>query len=436
VLTSLRRRRDHHRADAVATRPAVPLPAATVLSLQRTAGNAAVTAWLSRRTLPDEPKSLAEVAPAAAKDMYVDTTDVSFTTASYFRGGHPKHRDGIAVEVRFGGAMAAKADVNVEKKVREGLESMVLGALELADTSSGKPIVDATHFEELDISPWGGQDGRYRFTSVVRRWGTKDGKRWPAEVDVIVELVGARRQELKTGPKLGRDRRSALENRFAQLGFTRAEPTLDRVVDTWTSDQWEKVLQALEYLPEGMLQTVPAIEWERGHGKLGPSGEAGEYQMSVNAGKVRRHLTLFDDAFTSDDELIKVIAHEIGHAFSFKPAETPHDEDAPPQHVRLVPDAAGRESGPTSSLNGPAGQRVARAGGPRLEACQRSTDSARCGRPATTTRSHARRCGTSGRCWSRRRASRRASACSTWRPVPATSRSAPPWPARTSSPPT
>jgi hypothetical protein len=323
VLTSLRRRRDDHRADAVATRPAVPLPAATVLSLQRTAGNAAVTAWLSRRTLPDEPKSLAEVAPAAAKDMYVDTTDVSFTTASYFRGGHPKHRDGIAVEVRFGGAMAAKADVNVEKKVREGLESMVLGALELADTSSGKPIVDATHFEELDISPWGGQDGRYRFTSVVRRWGTKDGKRWPAEVDVIVELLGARRQELKTGPKLGRDRRSALENRFAQLGFTRAEPTLDRVVDTWTSDQWEKVLQALEYLPEGMLQTVPAIEWERGHGKLGPSGEAGEYQMSVNAGKVRRHLTLFDDAFTSDDELIKVIAHEIGHAFSFKPAETP-----------------------------------------------------------------------------------------------------------------
>jgi hypothetical protein len=321
VLTSLRRRRDLHRTEDVATATAAPLPAAAVLSLQRTAGNAAVASWLSRRTLPDEPKTLADVAPAAAKDMYVDTTDVSFSTASFFRGGQPKDREGIAVEVRFGGAMAAKADVGVEKKVREGLESMALGALGLADTSTGTPIVDATHFEDLDISPWGGKDGRYRFTSVVRRWGSKGGKRFPAEVDVMVELLGARRPELKPWAKLGRDRQGALENRFAQLGFTRAEPSLDRVVDTWTQDQWGKVLQALEYLPDGMLQTVPGIEWERGHGKLGPSGEAGEYEMSVRAGKVSRHLTLFDNAFSSDDELIKVIAHEIGHAFSFKPAE-------------------------------------------------------------------------------------------------------------------
>jgi hypothetical protein len=321
VLTSQRRRRDNSRTEDVATPAPVPMPAAAVLALQRSAGNRAVAAMLSRRTLPDEPKTLAEVAPAAGRDMYVDTTDVSFSTASYFRGGQPKQRAGIDVNVRFGGAMAAKADVNAEKKVRQGLETMVLGALELADTSTGTPVVDATHFEDLDISPYGGQDGHYRFSSVVRRWGSKGGKRFPAEVDVMVELLGARRQELKSWAKLGGDRRSALENRFSQLGFTRAEPTLDRVVDTWTQDQWGKVLQALEYLPDGMLQTVPAIEWERGHGKLGPSGEAGEYEMSVRNGKVSRHLTLFDNAFSSDDELIKVIAHEIGHAFSFKAAE-------------------------------------------------------------------------------------------------------------------
>jgi hypothetical protein len=200
---------------------------------------------------------------------------------------------------------------------------MVLGALELADTSTRAPVVDAVHFEDLDISPYGGQDGRYRFSSVVRRWGSKGGKRFPAEVDVMVELLGARRQELKTWQKLAGDRRNALENRFSQLGFTRAEPTLERVVDTWTQDQWGKVLQALEYLPDGMLQTVPGIEWERGHGNLGPSGEAGEYQISVSNGKVKRHLTLYDNAFSSDDELIKIIAHEVGHSFSLKPSETP-----------------------------------------------------------------------------------------------------------------
>jgi hypothetical protein len=301
---------------------AAPLPTAAVIALQRTAGNVAVTSMLTRRTLPEEPKSLVELAPAAAKDMTIETDEVSFgNLGGYFKGPRSKARDGMSVEVRFAGQMGAKADVTVEKKVREGLGSLAMGALRLDSNATKGPAVDATHLDDLDISPFGGQDGHYRFTSVVRRWGTKDGARFPVEVDVTVELLGARRPELKAWSALAMDRRSALENRFSQLGFVRAEPTLDVVVDTWTQDQWGKVLQALEYVPDGMLQTLPGIVWERGHGKLGPSGEAGHYQTRR---ATERRLTIFDDAFTSDDELIKTVVHELGHAVSFKPTETGH----------------------------------------------------------------------------------------------------------------
>jgi hypothetical protein len=214
--------------------------------------------------------------------------------------------------------MAAQStDPKVEKKLRDGLASIAVAAFKLQSGSKGEPAVDLVRFRDLDLTPWGGKDGRYRFTSVARKTVTKGGSQSPSEVDVIVELMGPRRGELKPWKSLSADRRLDLQNRFALAGYTQAQPTLTTTVDTWTDDQFGMVLQALEYVPESMLRTVPGIVWERGHGKVGPNGEGGYFNYHGNP--LERRLVIYDDAFGSDDALIKLIAHEMGHAISDKP---------------------------------------------------------------------------------------------------------------------
>jgi hypothetical protein len=66
-----------------------------------------------------------------------------------------------------------------------------------------------------------------------------------------------------------------------------------------------------------MLRSVPDIVWERGHGKHGPTGEGGYFEYSAHP--VTRHLTLYDGAFESDEVLVELLAHEFGHAVSYKP---------------------------------------------------------------------------------------------------------------------
>jgi hypothetical protein len=77
------------------------------------------------------------------------------------------------------------------------------------------------------------------------------------------------------------------------------------------------VLQALELIPDPALAAVPDIRWVRGHGDKGPTGEAGYFAWDAQGS---RTLTLYDGAFKgSDESLVALIAHELGHALSSKP---------------------------------------------------------------------------------------------------------------------
>ena len=89
------------------------------------------------------------------------------------------------------------------------------------------------------------------------------------------------------------------------------------MVDTWLEDQWARVLQALEAIPEDTLAAVPGIDWVRGHGNRAGGGEEGHFGYDPN--KKTRTLMLYDGAFSSDDGLVALVAHEIGHALSYKP---------------------------------------------------------------------------------------------------------------------
>jgi hypothetical protein len=298
---------------------------AAVLALQRTAGNAAVAAWLRSRTdavlardrkLPADAKTLQDVA-SAAKAITIDTDTLTIgPLKDWLTASRGDDRDGIAVDIRFPGPMAGpKAKTDDEKKIRTALSAMGMSFFNLRAGSKKAAQLDVMRFADLDLTPYGGVEGHYRFTCVTRT--PKKGKK-DAQVDLIIELVRSARPAFKAWKDLEKDRKAALEARFAKFGFTKAESDLSgRVVDTWLDDSWGKVLQALELIPEATLAAVPNIEWVRGHGKAGPTGEGGYFEYNPN--KKTRTLTLYDGAFASDEELVELIAHEIGHALSSKP---------------------------------------------------------------------------------------------------------------------
>jgi hypothetical protein len=325
----------------------LPLRRDHVLALQRSAGNVVVCGSLRRahlgliqrdRKLPDDPHSLSDVS-AAAKDITIDKDTVSIPgRAWYFKNPRLSARPGFWVETRFGSKMAATPDDEKEKALRAGLGSvgMIMFGLNADPPKDPKskdeqmpgaeargprrpPSTDLTRIEEMDLTAFGGQDGRYRFTAVVRASAQK------TEVDLIVEFLGARRPAFKDWDQLGPKRQKDLEGLFKRLGYKRAQDEPDAVVDKWSPDQWGRVLQALESVPEDMLRGVTGIVWERGHSPAGATKESGHYDTKTGLKKgdsPDRRLQIYDVAFKSDAALIEVVAHEIGHAISTKPTET------------------------------------------------------------------------------------------------------------------
>lgn len=334
-----------------------PRSALGVLALQRTAGNHAVAqllrpgaAVLQRdRKVADDADTLAELGPVL-KDIVIDEDTVSAAgRAWYFKNPRLPARAGISVDVRFGGPMAAK-DTSKEKSLQAGLGSLAMGMFGLAGdppkpkkgedwgvlepeqpkgTAPRKPrppVADMTRMVDMDLTDYGGKDGRYRFTAVAAKGtGAK-----PTDVILIVELIGARRAAFKDWAALDSTRKASLQSRFQRFGFTKRMPREAGPLDApdltmpWLDDSWGKVLQALELVPEEMLAGVADIAWERGRGAKSPKGEAGLYETTTGLpqGHARdRRLTIYDDAFKSDDALIRVVAHEVGHAIDFKPKE-------------------------------------------------------------------------------------------------------------------
>lgn len=342
------RRTTEEHVDAEQPRRAAEEPA--VLALQRTAGNAAVARLLRRapagllqrdRRLPEDADSLDDLS-GVAKDLIVDDAVVRMSGLPFhFKNPRVPAKPGLKVTTEFGGEMAAKTDPEKEKSLRAGLGTvgMMIFGLDgerpkTKDDMPGPdppkpegkrraPTGDLVHFKDLDLTPFGGKDGRYRFTAVI----TKQSRGQLREVALFVELLGARRQALKSWSELDAATRKRLEDRFKRFGFVKREVKPDDADAAlpWKDDDFGKVLQALELIPDEMLQSVEGITWVRGHQPSAPEGEAGLYETRTGLArgeKPVRKLTVRGDAFATDDSLIRLVAHEIGHAIGNKPAET------------------------------------------------------------------------------------------------------------------
>ena len=309
-------------------------PRPPLVALQQSAGNAAVArlmrnapAAVARKgELPEDADQLEDVAPAAKRLTIDDSVAAVGPLKPWLTAARGTDRKGLAVEIRFPGAMAKDtATADQEAKVKKALGALGMSLFNLSDSATEAAKLDVVRFADLDFSPYGGVDGHYRFTCVTRT--PKKGKQ-DAQVDLIIELVREVAPAFTQWSTMKPDRRNALESRFVQAGFVKAEPDALRgdVFDTWTNEQYGLLLQAIEKMPDATLAAVKGIRWERGHGNKGPTGEGGHYSYNPNTG-VRR-LVIFDGAFGSDEQLTALVAHELGHALSFKPAEkkgTPSD---------------------------------------------------------------------------------------------------------------
>ncbi len=296
-------------------------------SLQRSAGNAAVTQIIvGARRLQRTPTALADVAVAKRKALFLDTHDIRWNGID---GGikslftkkdvivHP--RAGLTVNTSFAGAMAKPGATDAdETRVRTGLERVGMLTFNLDDRSSSSgaadPVVDAVHFLDLALAPFGGVDGHYRFTVVV----TKKVAGAPAEVDLIIENM---KPSISLAGTLDPDRRAQLQKRFEQAGQKRGgddETVGADPAPKWQDAEWDRVLQATAFIPDAMLSGVPGVVWTRGSG-ASHTAEAGLYEETpLGGGKPpKRTLTLYTNAFSSDGELIWTVVHEFGHGRDF-----------------------------------------------------------------------------------------------------------------------
>ena len=256
-----------------------------LLALQRSAGNAAVAGWLQR-------DAKLEDVGAAAKDLIVDTEPVRLSGLPVqFKNPRVAARPGLTVQTEFGGEMAATPDPKTEKTLRTGLESiaMIIFGLDAdlppsPDMPPAKgprrpPTGNRVNIKDLDLTRWGRKDGRYRFTSITRR---HQGGQLKA-VDLIVELLEARRAPFKKWSELDAAARKQLQGRFDRFGYVRyVEPAGGTApILPWKDDEFGMVLQALAFVPEDMLAGVRGIVWARGHQPSAPKGEAGSYETKT-----------------------------------------------------------------------------------------------------------------------------------------------------------
>ena len=141
---------------------ATAAPAMALLALQRTAGNAAVSAYLARkRSIPEDADQLEDVA-SAAPDMIIDTTEMKVgAIKEWVAAARGEDRPGYSVDIRIADPMAS------QPQVRKALTAMAMAFFNLRKGITRAALVDQVKLLDLDFSSFGGTDGHYCFTCVI-----------------------------------------------------------------------------------------------------------------------------------------------------------------------------------------------------------------------------------------------------------------------------
>ncbi|HET6868900.1 MAG TPA: hypothetical protein VFH80_23510 [Solirubrobacteraceae bacterium] len=290
---------------------------ATLLRLQNTAGNTAVTQLIGqrrlsrRRQVPSDPTSLADYS-ALRGEITIDTATgnpvANKDLPGLFTAGGARFEPRASVDVSFHFSANVAKDGDKQALVQTGLSGIARARFNLASSSKDPVVKGATSILTLSLERFGGHDGRYRFTSLA---GAKAG-----EIQVLIEYLGAAPTPLSSWDGIGKKGQERLNDRFTKFGFTWGDGDV-----AWSYDKKAQVMQALGLIPDAVLNEVSGITWERRRAQHGPDGEAGEYMPD-------RKILLYTSAFDDDWTVIELVAHELGHGLSQRPGERTHTAKA------------------------------------------------------------------------------------------------------------
>jgi hypothetical protein len=193
-----------------------------------------------------------------------------------------------ADEVRFG------ADVG--EKVKRGLTHLAI------EFTGNELRVNSVVNIALDLAPFGGVNGIYRFARVAR---AAKPKRL-----LIIDQVSA-----KPPPGAAAVDTAKEEKRFAKFGFSLGTGFAG-------DDAKKQLLVAMARVPDTVLQHVYGLAFARKPEALGEKGEPGHYDPTTHT------ITFFGAAMTARmgsadaggaDFFTFALAHEVGHAADFEP---------------------------------------------------------------------------------------------------------------------
>ncbi len=182
------------------------------------------------------------------------------------------------------------------------------GLTNVAGTVIPKPLhLNSTITLALDLEPYGGDYGLYRFTYLER--STRRGR---SEQVVLIERLGA----------IGVERVSTAQAAGAQKKFDGHQFARG---GGWSDPQFLQVLQAVAELPDSLLSPVDGITFKRDREDPSDPKTGGKYDPDAHA------ITMFDVAFKDSatrfgvpgagvsTDTVRAVAHEIGHAVDLLP---------------------------------------------------------------------------------------------------------------------
>lgn len=229
------------------------------------------------------------------KKLTVITSAVSFNVDGLFSTKIAKTTIPLPTKV------IARFASGVPAKLQDGLKNV-------AGTIVPKPLeLNSTMTLALDLEPYGGDYGAYRFTYVEH----KPKKGAPTQ-EVLIERLGAIGVE-----GLTKSQATAAQKKFDAHSFRRGSG--------WSDPEFESVRAAIAQLPDSTLSPVDGITFNRDRVDKKDPTTGGNYDPDTHT------ITIFDTAFMVSPtrfgtpgvgistDTVRAVAHEVGHAVDLRP---------------------------------------------------------------------------------------------------------------------
>ncbi len=238
------------------------------------------------------------------------------TTAFSVPGLKSKFDKGTSINAP--GGLTPEIDAAIPAALHHGLTNV---AAEISNGSLTPPPLqpDTTVTLALDLTPYGGSAGSFRFTYVKP---PPSGKSTPP-ARIVVEALGAAAQPAGTKAPVKEEGKPEPKDPIAD------KITAHSISQSYSGDELEALRAAISLVPDSHLAIVDGLRFARGSVHPTKPDVGGNYNPATHT------ITMFDKAFKATEVTFqdaggavrtsyatRAIVHEIGHAVDLAPLRT------------------------------------------------------------------------------------------------------------------